>query len=198
VARQIARRIARLLQRRGLHPEADPGDADPLPGEQPLLASLYAALVSGRVATGRRAGRRTLRVGDRIDPEALPALEGKRCARVDGVSLHTNVAVPARDRRRLERLCHVARPPVATDRLSRLADGTLLYRLKHRWRDGTTHVVFEPRELVEKLAARVPPPRFHTARDHGVLDRESHARARRNSALQSLPKKRRLARRAGF
>jgi hypothetical protein len=26
----------------------------------------------------------------------------------------------------------------------RQADGRLLYRLKHRWRDGTTHVVFEP------------------------------------------------------
>jgi hypothetical protein len=110
-----------------------------------------------------------LRVGDRIDPEALPELEGER-ARVDGVSLHANAAVPARDRRRLERLCrYVARPPVATERLSRLADGRLLYRLKHRWRDGTSHVVFEPRELVEKLAALVPPPRFHLARDHGVL-----------------------------
>ena len=29
----------------------------------------------------------------------------------------------------------------------------LLYRLKRRWRDGTTHVIFEPLELIEKLAA---------------------------------------------
>jgi hypothetical protein len=78
-------------------------------------------------------------VGDCIDPEDLPALEGERCASVGGVSLHANVAVPARDRLRLERLCrYVARPPVATERLSRLADGRLLYRLKHRWRDGTS------------------------------------------------------------
>lgn len=179
VARRIARRIAHLLERRGLHPGADPEDADPLPDRQPLLASLYAASVSGRVATGRRAGRRMLRVGDRIDPEALPELLGERCASVDGVSLHANVAVPARDRRRLERLCrYVARPPVATDRLSRLADGRLLYRLKHRWRDGTSHVVFEPRELVEKLAALVPPPRFHMARYHGVLGPCASARHR--------------------
>jgi hypothetical protein len=41
--------------------------------------------------------------------------------------------------------------------------------LKHRWRDGTNHIVFEPRELVERLAALVPPPRFHMARYHGVL-----------------------------
>jgi hypothetical protein len=179
VARQIARRITRLLEPRELHPGADPGDADPLPREQPLLASLSAASVSGRVATGRRAGRRVLRVGDRIDPEALPALQGERCASVDGVSLHANVAMPARDRRRLERLCrYVARPPVAADRLSRLEDGRLLYRLKHRWRDGTSHVVFEPRELVEKLAALVPPPGFHTARYHGILGPCASARHR--------------------
>jgi len=179
VASRIARRIARLLERRGLHAGADPGDADPLPDRQPLLASLYAASVSGRVATGSRAGRRMLRVGDCIDPEVLPELEGERCVSVDGVSLHANVAVPARDRRRLERLCrYVARPPVATDRLSRLEDGRLLYRLKHRWRDGTSHVVFEPRELVEKLAALVPPPRFHMARYHGVLGPCASARHR--------------------
>ncbi|MCL4685241.1 transposase [Myxococcota bacterium] len=63
----------------------------------------------------------------------------------------------------------MARPPVATERLLRMEDGRLLYKLKHRWRDGTTHVVFEPQELVEKLAALVPPPRFHLVRYHGVL-----------------------------
>jgi Putative transposase len=29
--------------------------------------------------------------------------------------------------------------------------------------------VFTPQELVEKLAALVPPPRFHLVRYHGVL-----------------------------
>jgi hypothetical protein len=167
---QVARRIARLLERRGLGPEADPGEADTLAEEQPLLAQLYGASVAGRIAMGRRAGQRVVRVGDCIDPEAdLPALEGECCASVSGVSLHANVAVPARDRQRLERLCrYVARPPVATERLSRLEDERLFYRLKHRWRDGTTHVVFEPHELVEKLAALVPAPRFHLVRYHGI------------------------------
>lgn len=120
-----------------------------------------------------------MRMGDRIDAEDLPKLSGERCASVGGVSLHANVAVPARDRRRLERLCrYVARPPLATQRLSRLGDGRLLYRLKHRWRDGTTHVVFEPHELVEKLAALIPPPRFHGARYHGVFAPCARERAR--------------------
>jgi hypothetical protein len=69
-----------------------------------------------------------------------------------------------------EKLCRYAcRPPVAAERLSVLPDGRLLYRLKRRWRDGTTHVIFEPIELIEKLAALVPPPRFNLIRYSGVL-----------------------------
>lgn len=33
------------------------------------------------------------------------------------------------------------------------------YHLKTPWRDGTTHVEFEPVELLARLAALVPPPR---------------------------------------
>jgi hypothetical protein len=37
----------------------------------------------------------------------------------------------------LENLCrYVARPAVATERLSKLSDGRILYRLRHQWRDG--------------------------------------------------------------
>jgi hypothetical protein len=47
------------------------------------------------------------------------------------MSLHADVAVPARDRRRLERLCHyVARPALASDRLEERPDGGLALRLK--------------------------------------------------------------------
>ena len=69
-----------------------------------------------------------------------------------------------------ERLArHAGRPPLASERLSLLPDGRLLYRLKHRWRDGTTHVIYEPHELMERLAALVPPPRFNLTRYSGVL-----------------------------
>jgi hypothetical protein len=37
-----------------------------------------------------------------------------------------------------------------------MPDARLLYRLNCRWRDGTTHVIFEPLEPLEKLAALVP------------------------------------------
>ncbi len=160
VTARVARRIVKLLERRGFDGQGDPYEVDPLFRDEPLLAALYGASVRGRIATGRRAGQRVTRLGDHIDVENLVIHGGPRCASVAGISVHANVGVPARDRARLERLCrYVARPPVATERLSRLADGRLLYRLKHRWRDGTTHVLFEPLELVEKLAALVPPPR---------------------------------------
>ena len=86
------------------------------------------------------------------------------------MSLHADVSVPARDRKRLERLCrYVARPPLALERLVELPDRRLAYRLKTPWRDGTTHVVMERRELLERLAPLIPPPRAHQVRYHGVL-----------------------------
>ncbi len=178
IAASVARGIARLLERRGLTPESDPDEIDPVAREHPLLAALYAASVSGRIATGRRAGQRVMRFGDHFDVENTAPVKGRRCAVIDGVSLHANVAVPARDRSRLERLCrYVARPPLASERLSRSADGRVIYRLKQPWRDGTTHIGFEPLELLEKLAALVPPPRVNLVRYHGVLASASPHRA---------------------
>jgi hypothetical protein len=189
LAGKLVRSLERLLVRRGFFEPQSP-EADPLASEQPLLAALYDASVRGRVATGPRAGQRVQRFGDRIDVGDLPTLSGPRCAAVGGLSLHANVAVPPRDRKRLERLCrYVARPPLATERLSRLPDGKLVYRLRRRWRDGTTHVVFEPLELVEKLVALVPAPRAHSVRYHGVLAPAAAHRARvvRDRAETSPP-----------
>jgi hypothetical protein len=33
--------------------------------------------------------------------------------------------------------------------------------LRHQWADGTTHLVFEPLELLERLAAPTPRPRIN-------------------------------------
>ena len=98
------------------------------------------------------AGRRVTRVGHQIDPESMDLTLSSRCATVDGFSLYANVAVHADDRPRLERLArYCARAPIAMDRLERLVDGRLLYRFKRPWRDGTTHIVMEPLELLAKL-----------------------------------------------
>jgi hypothetical protein len=71
---------------------------------------------------------------------------------------------------RFERLCrYAARPAVATERLSELPDGRLLYRLKRPWRDGTSAVIFEKQDFIAKLAVLTPAPRAHLTRYHGVL-----------------------------
>jgi hypothetical protein len=67
---------------------------------------------------------------------------------------------------------------VAAGRLSGLPDGRLLYKLKRRWQDGTTHVIYDPLEFIGKLAALVPPPRFNLVRYSGVLGPSSVWRSR--------------------
>jgi hypothetical protein len=74
-------------------------------------------------------------------------------------------------------LCrYVTRPPVAQDRLERLADGRLELRLKHPWRDGTGAILLEPDDLMVRLVSAVPPPRFHLLRYFGVLSSHSSLR----------------------
>ena len=48
-------------------------------------------------------------------------------------------------------------------------NGQILIRLKRAWMDGTQHLEFSPIELLEKLAALVPPPRVNQVLYHGVL-----------------------------
>jgi hypothetical protein len=147
VADRVRHRVERLMERRGLGPQTDPDEADSLRRDEPFL-----------------------KVNDDVPSEGAALPSGRCCASVSGFSVHAGVCVPARDRMRLERLARYAgRPPLATERLSLLPDGRLLYRLKRRWRDGTTHVIYEPLELVERLAALVPPPRFNITRYFGVL-----------------------------
>ena len=95
------------------------------------------------------------------------------------MSLHAAVAVPAGDRKRLERLCrYVARPPIAHDRLRELPEGRLTLQLKTRWRDGTTHILMEPRDLIDRLVPLIPPPRAHQVRYHGILAPAASLRSR--------------------
>jgi len=80
-------------------------------------------------------------------------------AKVNGFSLHADVRVRKSQRDKLEKLIrYTARWPFSHKRLTEAKDGTLLYELKTPWSDGTTHVRFSPLELLEKLAALIPPP----------------------------------------
>jgi hypothetical protein len=55
--------------------------------------------------------------------------------------------------------------------------GRILVELRKAWRDGTSHVLFEPIEFLEKLAALTPRPEVHLLLYHGIL--APHARWRR-------------------
>jgi hypothetical protein len=163
----IRARILRLLVRRGLlSKESDEGLDEQ---EAPPLHALYAASVRQRVAMGRRAGARVLRLGDA--PTARPAPpKGRRQARLGGFDLHSNTSVRAKNRPKLERLCrYLLRSPVAEDRLSLAPDGSVRVRLKTPCRDGTSHIALQPLELLEKLAALILRPYVNLIVYHGVL-----------------------------
>jgi hypothetical protein len=84
---------------------------------------------------------------------------GPRQAHLEGFDLHANVWVSGNDRVGLERLCrYVLRPPFAQERLRLRSDGRIALELKTPWHDGTRELVFEPLELLERLAAMTPRP----------------------------------------
>jgi hypothetical protein len=73
-------------------------------------------------------------------------------------------------RKELEHLCrYITRPAIANERLKRNRAGQVVLQLKSAFKDGTTHIVMEPLEFMERLAALVRRPRLHLIRFHGVL-----------------------------
>ena len=68
-------------------------------------------------------------------------------------------------------------PALAEKRLSLTPGGNVRYHFKTPWRDGTTHVVFEPLDFIARLAALVPKPRVNLTRFHGVFAPNSRYRA---------------------
>ena len=91
-------------------------------------------------------------------------------AHIAGFDLHAGLVTRAGQRDRLERLCRYAlRPPLAQDRLHVSGEGKIWLTLRHRWADGTTHLRFDPLELLERLAVLTPRPRVNLILYYGVL-----------------------------
>ena len=63
----------------------------------------------------------------------------------------------------------MSRPAVSEKRLTLTSNGQIRYELKTPYRNGTTHVIFEPLDFIAKLAALVPKPRVNLTRFHGVF-----------------------------
>jgi hypothetical protein len=173
----LAQRIGRSLERQGLL-ERDPENSY-LAGvelEAGPMAQLLGASITYRIAVGPHQGRKVFTL------QTLPGCEAPfegGAGKVAGFSLHAGVAARADQRHKLERLCrYISRPALSEKRLSLTPNGNVRYQLKTPYRDGTTHVVFEPLDFIARLAALVPKPRVHLTRFHGVFAPNSGYRAR--------------------
>ena len=175
--RIIATRVTRALEGQGLLIR---DDETPLP--RPRTRRRIRATPRCRRPLPHRhrpphAGRKalTLRTVASHPPASNPCI-----AQLSGFSLHAGTRCRAHERDSLERLCrYIARPAVSNERLSVNDRGQVLYRLKHPFRNGTTHVVLDPIDFIARLAApevplaqrarSVPRPRAHLTRYHGVF-----------------------------
>ncbi|MBK8998729.1 MAG: transposase [Myxococcales bacterium] len=191
VASRTAARIEKVLRAHGRSLDPELGDDTPpeLALDEPGLAACYAAAAQGVSVSGDRAGKPPLRLIASPDPQPRPRAADatdEPIAEVRGINIHAAQVVDGRDRRRVERLCkYITRPPVAQDRLERRADGKLELSFKRAWRDGTRALVFEPADIIPRLVAAVPPPRWHLIRYFGVLS--SHSSRRRLVVPQPPP-----------
>ena len=176
IRRRVLRHLARCAPSEG-----SAESADRLRDEAPLLAACYASSIGRRRTLGARAGAPLERIGA---GRSAPWVErrGRQQAHLDGFDLHAALRVAAQHpegRAPLEKLLkYCARPPIAHDRLSELPDGRIALRLKTPWSDGSTHVVYEPLDLIAKLAALIPRPYKNLVLYHGVLAANSSWRQR--------------------
>jgi len=95
-----------------------------------------------------------------------------------GFSLDASVCIEGRDRAGLERLLrYCARPPFALEHLHTLDAEHLIYHNPKPRSDSPRDLVLTPLELIDKIAALIPPPRAHRHRYYGVFAPNSPMRA---------------------
>ena len=141
----------------------------------PLVREHWPVFLERAEEQGAAPGQKTAKL---VQPVRRLPSPSEPLAEVGGVNVHANVAFDGRDRPRLERLCrYLARPPLAQERLSLHHDGRVRLGFKAAWGDGTHAVLLDPLDFIARLAALVPPPRFHMLRYHGVLAAHAAVRA---------------------
>src|SRR5262245_19596587 len=167
------------MVRHGLEPGDDAtGPADRLAEESAVLAGIVGASVQGRVALGQRAGARVRRLGDARDTDAVIS-RGPRQAHSGGVrSARQRVGVSERSGGAGASVPLYLAPALRAKRLRRRSDGCIALRLKTPWHDGTRELLFEPLELLERLAAMTSRPETNLLICHGVLAARARCRAR--------------------
>lgn len=95
-----------------------------------------------------------------------------------GFSLDASVRIEAVDRSGLERLLrYCARPVFSLERLRQIDPEHRVYESIKPGPGGSVSLVLTPLELIERLAAPIPPPRRHRHRYYGVLAPNAPLRA---------------------
>ena len=173
----ISHRVARYLEKVGLVQRDMENSYLNLPvDDEDSLLQLQGASVSYRIAMGPQQGQKVFTL------QTLPAsTEGEygQLANTSGFSLHAGVFANADEPEKLERLCrYISRPAISEQRLSMTQYGKVRYELKTPYRDGTTHVLFDPIDFIGKLASLIPPPRLNLTRFFGVFAPNSNLRAK--------------------
>lgn len=119
---------------------------------------------------------------DRAEGDALCT-----CEHGDGFSLDAGVRIEANDRQGLERLLrYCARPAFAQERLRQIDPEHLVYESPKPGPGGRVSQILTPLELMDRLAALIPPPRRHRHRYCGVLAPNSPLRPA-VTALAAVP-----------
>jgi Putative transposase/Transposase zinc-binding domain len=178
VLERAVHRIDRYLRRHGLLDGTDTETDHESPED-----NLAASAVSGQVPPAGPQWRRGL-----SQPTAASlGYEKPLCASLDGLTLHAATRAGALHLAGREALLrYVLRPPIAQQRLERVAGDLVRITLKRAYADGTLAVEMDPLSLLCRLATSVPPPRFHTVKYAGVLAPASPWRPR--IAPQPKPK----------
>jgi hypothetical protein len=149
---------------------------DDLAEREPALAALAAAAVSGLPPAGPELRRRPA-----LPLPGRPGIEVNAPLSVAeaGFSLHAATRAGAADHRaRLALVKYILRPPIANERLVLRPDDLVRIVLKKPFADGTFAIDMDPLSLLSRLAASVPPPRFHTIRYAGALAAKARRKGR--------------------
>lgn len=173
----ISHRIARSLEQKGLLERDMENSYLQLDGmEADTMQSLYGHSITYRIAMGPRQGSKVFTL--QTVPEQPQKPPNGLVAQAAGFSFHAGVSARAEQRWKRERLCrYITRPAISEQRLSVTSGGDIRYELKKPYRDGTTHVIFEPLDFLARLAALVPKPRVNLTRYNGVFAPNSVYRA---------------------
>jgi len=168
---QISKRMASLLEREGyLDRDTQEGSLVLEGFDDDVMNHLQGSSITYRIAVGSQRGKKVFTLKTLPAMDETEEMSGHTLAKGGGFSLHAGVSAKSHQRAKVEKLCrYIARPAVSTHRIERLADGKISYELKTPYKNGTTHVVFEPLDFIARLAALVPKPRFHLTRFHGVF-----------------------------